>query len=92
MPLRTYRKKSSRRHTRCNTRRHTRQCRHKRQGRHTRRGRYRGGDYTDATTKEMTGYPLNPEKTIIIGSDGQARTSADHEAYREQLDRNGSEY
>jgi hypothetical protein len=79
MPLRTYRKKSSRRHTRRNTRRHTRQCRH------TRQGRYRGGNYTDATTKEMGGYPLNPEKTVIIGSDGQARSYADHKKRDEEL-------
>ena len=59
MPLRTYRKKTSRRHTRRNTRRHTRQCRH------TRQGRYRGGNYTDATTKEIEGYPLNPEIAVV---------------------------
>lgn len=85
MPLRTYRKKSSRRHTRCNTRRHTRQCRHTRQGRHTRRGRYRGGDYDkDVTTEEIGGYAFDPEKTVIVSEDGQTRTSDEYKLYKKQ--------
>jgi hypothetical protein len=33
----------------------------------------------------MGGYPLNPEKTVIIGSDGQARSYADHKKRDEEL-------
>ena len=80
MPRQTYRKKRSRkqRQKRSRTRCNTR--------------RHRGGDYTNATIKELGGYAYDPKKTVIVGADGIARTPEEHKAHREHVDRNGPEY